>query len=124
RLSAANPTVQTAWDRAAADLGSLHLLEGEGPERFTPAAGIPNYIGLFGRDTLLASWQSTLLNPATLRGALRLVGKWNAERRDDHYDAQPGKVIHQRQFGPLATLGITPFRHYYGDASAPGLFLL
>jgi glycogen debranching enzyme len=124
RLSAANPTVQTAWDRAAADLGSLHLLEGEGPERFTPAAGIPNYIGLFGRDTLMSSWQSALLNPATLRGTLQLVGRWNAEQRDDRYDAQPGKVVHQRQFGPLATLGFTPFLHYYGDYSAPGLFLL
>src|SRR6185437_2285881 len=111
-------------DRAAADLASLHLLEGEGPERFTPAAGIPNYIGLFGRDTLMASWQSALLNPATLRGTLRLVARLNAEQRDDRYDAQPGKVVHQRQFGPLATLGLTPFLHYYGDYSAPGLFLL
>ncbi len=124
RLSTANPTVQIAWDRAAADLGSLHLLEGEGPERFTLAAGIPNYIGLFGRDSLMASWQSALLNRETLRGSLRLVGRWNAEQRDDRYDAQPGKVIHQRQMGPLATLGMTPFLHYYGDYSAPGLFLL
>jgi len=123
-LRAANPTVQTAWDRAAADLGSLHLLEGEGPERFTPAAGIPNYTGLFGRDTLVAAWQSALLNPATLRGALRLVGKWNATEYDDRYDAQPGKVLHQRQLSPLALLGQNPFLHYYGDYSAPGLFLL
>jgi glycogen debranching enzyme len=124
RLAAANPTVQTAWDRAAADLGSLHLLEGEEVERFTPAAGIPNYIGLFGRDSLMASWQSALLNRETLRGSLGFVARWNAEQRDDRYDAQPGKIIHQRQFGPLATLGMSPFLHYYGDYSAPGLFLL
>ncbi len=123
-LRAANPVVQTAWDRAAADLGSLHLLEGEGPERFTPAAGIPNYTGLFGRDTLVAAWQSALLNPATLRGTLRLIGKWNAREYDDRYDAQPGKVLHQRQLSPLALLGKNPFLHYYGDYSAPGLFLL
>ncbi len=78
RLTAANSTVQTAWDRARADLGSLQLLEGEGEERFTPAAGVPNYIALFGRDTLMACWQSALLNPATLRGSLSLIGKWNA----------------------------------------------
>ncbi len=124
RLSATNPRVEAAWTRAVADLGSLQLLEGEGAERFTPAAGIPNYMGLFGRDTLMASWQSVLLNPATLRGALRLVGKWNATERDDAFDAQPGKVVHQRQLSPLALLGKTPFLHYYGDYSAPGLFLL
>ena len=124
RLRAANPKVQTAWDRAAADLRGLHLLEGKGEERFTPAAGIPNYTGLFGRDTLVAAWQSALLNPATLRGTLRLVGKWNAAEYDDRYDAQPGKVLHQRQLSPLALLGKNPFLHYYGDYSAPGLFLL
>lgn len=124
RLAAANPVVQTAWDRAAADLGSLQLLDGEGEERFTPAAGVPNYIALFGRDTLMASWQSALLNPATLRGALGLVGKWNATDYDDKFDAQPGKVLHQRQLSPLALLGKKPFLHYYGDYSASGLFLL
>ena len=37
---------------------------------------------------------------------------------------QPGKVLHQRQRGPLAQLGLTPFLHYYGDHSTPGLFLI
>ncbi len=123
-LDAAEPRVQAAWDRAAADLGSLHLLDGEGEERFTPAAGIPNYTGLFGRDALVASWQSALLNPATLRGTLRLVGRWNARDYDDRFDAEPGKVLHQRQLSPLALLGHQPFLHYYGDYSASGLFLL
>lgn len=124
RLSTPHPVVQAAWDRAAADLGSLHLLEGEGDEALTPAAGVPNYIALFGRDTLMASWQSALLNPATLNGTLRLIGKWNATETDDRFDAQPGKVLHQRQLSPLALLGKNPFLHYYGDHSAPGLFLL
>jgi glycogen debranching enzyme len=123
-LSAANPTVQDAWNRAVSDLGALALLEGEGQERFTPAAGVPNYIALFGRDTLMAAWQSALLNPATLRGSLSLIGKWNATDYDDKFDAQPGKVLHQRQLSPLALLGKKPFLHYYGDYSAPGLFLL
>ena len=123
-LSTANPTVQEAWNRAVSDLGALALLEGEGPERFTPAAGVPNYIALFGRDTLMAAWQSALLNPATLRGSLSLIGKWNATDTDDKFDAQPGKVLHQRQLSPLALLGKKPFLHYYGDYSAPGLFLL
>ncbi|MBV9758061.1 MAG: amylo-alpha-1,6-glucosidase, partial [Alphaproteobacteria bacterium] len=124
RLHAANPLVQTAWDRAVADLGSLHLLEGEGVEQFTLAAGIPKYTGLFGRDALMAAWQSALLNPATLRGALRLLGKHQARERDDKFDAEPGKILHQRELAPLAMLGKTPFLHYYGDYSAPALFLL
>ena len=87
-------------------------------------AGIPKYTALFGRDALVAGLQSTLLNPMTVRGALRSVGKWTATSRDDHFDAQPGKVLHQRQLSPLALVGQTPFVHYYGDYSAPSLFIL
>lgn len=124
RARLANTVVQAAWDRAISDLASLQLLEGNGPERFTPAAGVPKYTGLFGRDTLVTGWQSSLLTPATLRGALRRISRWNAQVYDDRYDAQPGKVLHQHQLDPLALLGKTPFLHYYGDYSAPALFLL
>ncbi|HEU5017159.1 MAG TPA: glycogen debranching N-terminal domain-containing protein [Pseudolabrys sp.] len=124
QFSAGNEVVQNAWDRAASDLASLQLHEGDGDERFTPAAGIPKYVGLFGRDALMASWQSTLLNGSTLHGTLRQVARWNARDYDDRYDAEPGKVLHQRQFDPLALLGKTPFAHYYGDYSAPALFLI
>jgi N-terminal domain of (some) glycogen debranching enzymes len=56
-MSTGNPQVQHAWDRAVSDLASLALLEGEGEERLTPAAGVPNYLALFGRDVLLTGFQ-------------------------------------------------------------------
>jgi glycogen debranching enzyme len=124
RLATPNALVQKAWDRAVADLGSLQLLQGEGAERFTLAAGMPKYSGLFGRDTLIAAWQSALLNPATLRGTLSLIGKYQAAERDDKIDAEPGKMLHQHEEGPLEILGKTPFLRYYGDYSTTGLFLL
>ena len=124
RLEAGNPVVQAAWERAAADLKGLRLLEGDGDDRLTPAAGVPKYLGLFGRDTLVTGLQAALLNPGVLRGTLRMLARWIAHEYDDTHDAQPGKVLHQRQLGPLALLGIKPFLHYYGDHSAPALFLI
>lgn len=123
-LEAGNTQVQEAWDRAVADLASLQTLRGRGDERFTPMAGIPKYTALFGRDTLVTGVQSALLTPATVRGSLLAVGEWTAKRYDDRYDAQPGKVLHQRQLSPLAVLGENPFLHYYGDYSAASLFIL
>ena len=79
---------------------------------------------MFGRDALTAGIHSALLNPSTLQGALSSVGKWTATAVDDRFDAQPGKVLHQRQLSPLALLGKNPFQHYYGDYSAPGLYIL
>jgi glycogen debranching enzyme len=124
RLQASDPLVQAAWDRACDDLQRLQLGDGEGEEAFTPAAGSPNYIALFGRDALMAGWQASLLNPAVLRGSLSLIGKWTATALEPALDAQPGRVLHQRQLGPLALLGKTPFLRYYGDHSAAGLFLI
>ena len=124
RLTTGNAVVQTAWDQAVSDLASLQLLDGPGEEPYMLIAGVPNYTGLFGRDALVTSLQSATLTPATLRGSLQAVSRWNATTTDDELDAQPGKVLHQRQRGPLAQLGLTPFLHYYGDHSTPGLLLL
>jgi glycogen debranching enzyme len=124
KLDAPDPTVQAAWDQAARDLAGLQLGDGAGEEGFTPAAGFPHYVALFGRDALTAGWQTGLLNPATLRGALSLVGRWTASALEPERDAQPGRVLHQRQLGPAALLGRSPFLRYYGDHSASALFLL
>jgi glycogen debranching enzyme len=59
-----------------------------------------------------------------LRGSIERIGKWNATVYDDRFDAQPGRVIHQRQRSPLALLQKNPFFHYYGDYSAPGWFVI
>ena len=124
RLDADNAVVQAAWDQAVSDLASLQLLDGPGDEPYMVIAGVPNYTGLFGRDAFVTSMQTVDLTPATLRGSLQAVSRWNATTTDDHFDAEPGKVLHQRQQGPLARLGLTPFLHYYGDHSTPGLFLM
>ncbi|HEX4097848.1 MAG TPA: glycogen debranching N-terminal domain-containing protein, partial [Caulobacteraceae bacterium] len=124
RLVAGDAAVQAAWDTAVSDLRTLQLGDGHGEERFTPAAGIPHYLALFGRDALMTGWQSALLNPATMRGALSLVGRWTADAIEPKIDAQPGRVLHQRELGPMALLGKNPFLRYYGDHTAAPLWLL
>jgi glycogen debranching enzyme len=124
RLTTSTGLVQRAWDRAVSDLAALALLDGDGDEQRTPAGGVPNYVALFGRDTLMTGFQTSLLAPARLRGTLSLIAKWNADKYDERFDEEPGRVIHQRQLGPLSLLEKNPFLHYYGDYSAPGLFLI
>ncbi len=124
QVQAANPVVQSAWEQAVSDLASLQVLDGKGAAPFMVVAGMPNYTGLFGRDAYLTALQSMTLSPDTLRGALQVLPPLNATETDDELDAEPGKVLHQRQLGPLAQLRISPFLHYYGDASTPGLYLL
>ncbi len=124
QVQAANPVVQAAWEQAVSDLMSLQVLDGDGAAPFMVVAGMPNYTGLFGRDGYLTALQSIGLSPETLRGALEVLPPLNATETDDELDAEPGKVLHQRQLGPLAQLRLSPFLHYYGDQSTPGLYLL
>ena len=123
-VQAANPAVQSAWEQAVSDVMSLQVLDGDDAAPFMIVAGMPNYTGLFGRDAYLTALQSMILSPDTLRGALQVLPPLNAKETNDELDAEPGKVLHQRQLGPLAQLRISPFLHYYGDASTPGLYLL
>jgi glycogen debranching enzyme len=125
RLSTPNPVVQLAWDRAVSDLGALALGDGPTPPEWAvPAAGMPLYGTLFGRDALTLAGQSLLLSPHLAEGALRLLARHLGTHDDDFYDEQPGRVPQQVRAGPLALLGLTPWRHDYGDYAAPCAYLV
>lgn len=125
RLETPNPTVQRAWDQAIADLASLALGMGETEtELVTPAAGIPHYQALFGRDALTTTGQALLFSPVPAEGALRLLARHLGDKDDPRYDEQPGRVPQQIRDDPLALLGKAPYLRYYGDYAAPCAFLV
>ena len=125
RIEAPNPTVRRAWDRAVADVGALALGDGETPaELVVPAAGIPLYGTLFGRDALTTAGQALMVSPTLAEGALRLLARHLGTRDDDFHDEQPGRVPQQVRDDPLALLGLTPWLRDYGDYAAPLAFLV
>ena len=124
RLETPNARVKAVWDQAVGDLGAMRLMSGPGPQVHVPAAGLPHYQALFGRDSLTAAWQAGMVHPDMLRGAIEAIGARLGSRVDDRFDEQPGRVIHQHQRDPLALLGLTPYGAYYGDYAGPGMFLV
>ena len=125
RIETPNPTVQQAWDRAIADLASLALGMGKtDAELIVPAAGIPLYQALFGRDALTTAGQSLIFSPVPATGALRLLARYLGTKDDPRYDEQPGRVPQQIRDDPLALLGKAPYLHYYGDYAAPCAYLV
>ena len=120
-----NQTVRRAWDQAVRDMESLRL---EDPtfERgvYIPAAGVPWYVTLFGRDTLVVSMQAISGYPEFAAGALRRLGAMQATSDDARRDMEPGKIPHEVRHGELAQLGILPFQPYYGTHDATSLYLI
>ena len=120
-----NATVQRTWDQAVRDLEALRL---EDPtfERgvVVPAAGVPWFVTLFGRDTLVVSMQAISGYPEFAAGALRRLGAMQATGDDPERDMEPGKIPHEVRHGELAQLGILPYQPYYGTHDATSLYLI
>src|SRR5436190_359729 len=117
------PIVATTLDRARDDLAALRLHDLDRNERaWTMAAGLPIYIALFGRDTLTASWQASLLGPEMMRGTLPAIAELQGKQVNNWRDEQPGKMLHQADTGPLASLNFNPLGRYYGSITTSGFY--
>jgi glycogen debranching enzyme len=91
---------------------------------YIPAAGVPWYVTLFGRDTLVVSMQAISGYPEFASGALRRLGAMQADADDPERDMEPGKIPHEVRHGELAQLGILPYQPYYGTHDATSLYLV
>jgi len=120
RLRAPRPALQLTFDRSLNDLASLRLRH---PEllRNLPAAGMPWFMTLFGRDTLITCLQTMMLGPETARDALVALAELQARTDDPEIDAEPGKIIHELRRGKAAA---SWFPRYYGTVDATPLFLI
>lgn len=121
-VSAATAVMETL-EQARHDVNALRLQRlDRGVREWTVAAGVPMYVGLFGRDTLLAAWQAALAGPELLRGTLPQLARLQGRRIDDWRDEQPGRILHEAHDGPIAALQLHPKGRYYGSLSSSGLY--
>jgi glycogen debranching enzyme len=126
------PALEAEWDllqlvyaKSVDDLAALRLHANvEGNEFSLPAAGLPWFMAIFGRDTLITAYQSLLIGPELARGALHSLAALQGKELNDFKDEEPGKILHEIRFGELTVLGETPHRPYYGTVDATPLFLI
>ena len=121
RLEATWDALQHSFERSLADLAALRMRGGSAAHARLPAAGMPWFMTVFGRDTLVTSYQTLLLGPDLARGALDVLAELQATEDDPSIDAEPGKIVHEVRRGKAAE---TWFRRYYGTADATPLYLV
>jgi glycogen debranching enzyme len=102
----------------------LDLLRGELDGRQYYAAGLPWFSTLFGRDSLIAAYQTLAFDPATAADTLRLLAGRQGTKVDEWRDEQPGKILHELRIGELARLDEIPQTPYYGSIDSTPLFLI
>jgi glycogen debranching enzyme len=113
-----------AYRTAAEDIVALRTKAAE-TEAFEIAGGIPWYMALFGRDSLIASYQTILHDPSIARGTLRALANFQGTRIDTATLEEPGRILHEHRSGLAigAKQKIPPFPHY-GTIDATPLFLI
>ena len=88
------------------------------------AAGVPWFVTLFGRDSLITALQVLAFNPGIAEDTLRLLATYQGTRVDEWRDEEPGKILHELRVGEMANLDIIPHTPFYGTVDATPLFLI
>src|SRR5512133_1632074 len=125
------PTLECDWDslretyrRSLVDLAALRFSPQIMGYRSLPAAGLPWFMTMFGRDSILTSLQALPFTSELAATTLRALGDWQGTRGDDFRDEDPGRILHEMRYGELTAFEERPHSPYYGSADATPLFVV
>jgi glycogen debranching enzyme len=122
------PQLRATWDdlahsfgRSVSDLASLRMRGSRAGLGKLPAAGMPWFMTVFGRDTLITCLQTLLFGPELAVTALEALRELQSTVDDPTLDAEPGKIVHEVRSGKAAR---SWHGAYYGTADATPLYLI
>ena len=100
------------------DLASLRIRV---PDGYVLAAGVPWFLTVFGRDSLLSAWMALPVDPDLSVATLRHLARHQSATYDLATDAEPGKIQHEERSGLAA---LRWHERYYGSVDATSLFVM
>jgi len=102
----------------------IYLLRQSFEERKFLSAGIPWFATLFGRDSIIAAWQTLILDPKIAKDTLFILAQYQGATEDQWREESPGKILHELRLGEMARCGEIPHTPYYGTVDATPLWLV
>jgi len=128
---AETPGLECDWEplrviyrRSLVDLAALRYSPPITPRKYLPAAGLPWFMTMFGRDSIFTSLQALPFTPELAATTLRVLGLWQGTRVDDFRDEDPGRILHEMRYGELTAFEERPHSPYYGSADATALYVV
>ncbi|MGW2622578.1 amylo-alpha-1,6-glucosidase [Micromonospora taraxaci] len=88
------------------------------------AAGLPWFMTLFGRDSIITSLQVLPFLPELVPPTILMLAGLQGHRVDDFRDEEPGKILHELRYGETAGFEEQPHSPYYGSADSTPLFVI
>ncbi len=131
RWLAGAPRIECDWEplkrtyrRSLVDLAALRFAPPVTGGRSLPAAGLPWFMTMFGRDSIFTSLQALPFTPGLAATTLLALGEWQGTRLDDFRDEDPGRILHELRYGELTAFEERPHSPYYGCADATPLYVV
>jgi len=117
------PDLLQTYQRSIVDLAALRYFPLLAPGSL-PAAGLPWFMAVFGRDSLITSLQALPFAPSLAETTLRVLAARQGTRVDLFRDEEPGKILHESRIGEMTAFAERPHSPYFGSADATPLFLV
>jgi len=124
QLECDDDALRATYHRSLVDLAALRFAPRTMTNHALPAAGLPWFMTIFGRDSIFTSLQSIAFTPELAATTLRILGERQGTRVDDFRDEDPGRILHEMRFGELTAFEERPHSPYYGCADATPLYVV
>jgi glycogen debranching enzyme len=116
--------LEATYEQSLSDLAALRFYPKLAWGASLPAAGLPWFMAIFGRDSLITSYQALPFTSELARTTLLMLASYQGVTRDDFRDEEPGKILHELRWGELTSFEERPHSPYYGAADSTPLFLI
>lgn len=123
-LESDRQTLKDTYRRSLIDLAALRFSPPIAGGMSLPAAGLPWFMAMFGRDSILTSLQALPFEPELAATTLRALGRWQGSRIDDFREEEPGRILHEMRYGETAAFEEQPHSPYFGNADATPLYVV
>ncbi|BCL14222.1 amylo-alpha-1,6-glucosidase [Micromonospora sagamiensis] len=123
RLGCDFTPLERAYQRSIEDLTALRY-ESITLDMRLLAAGLPWFMTLFGRDSMLTGLQVLPFMPDLVPASMIVLSGLQGTRLDDFRDEEPGKILHELRYGETAGFEEQPHSPYYGAADSTPLFVI
>jgi glycogen debranching enzyme len=123
-LETESDSLKATYRRSLVDLAALRFSPPIAGGHSLPAAGLPWFMAMFGRDSILTSLQALPFQPELAATTLRALGAWQGAGVDDFRDEDPGRILHEMRYGELTAFEERPHSPYYGSADATPLYVV
>ncbi|MFI5489992.1 glycogen debranching N-terminal domain-containing protein [Micromonospora echinaurantiaca] len=114
----------STYRRSLIDLAALRFSPISLGGATLPAAGLPWFMTMFGRDSILTCLQTLPFTPTMSTTTLRILAALQGTRIDDFREEDPGRILHEMRYGETAAFEEQPHTPYYGSVDATPLFVV